>query len=606
MRVTNRSGKIPGMFRSARVYTRLIPALLPMLWLLSFGLGEAYGDSLCREVRVAITPDCFRPSLAAACNKRKTGSQLDLGPQIAMWVTDSSGQFVDTVMVTSLTGTRGIGNRPGRWDFRSAPRFPYGKRTNTLPVWAWSRGRVYDSVVMQDGKEDGLGFHESSSSPDPYYCRPMAINEVDVDAISCPTAVFNSAKGRFDSSKKTPYPPRNDLVSFTDRDCDVIYSKDGAACPKSSLAYAQVNDLDAVSRATPPYGRPYEVRRLLPSTVAKGQYFLHVEVSKEFDQNPSHKYPTYQDPQLPESGVETNIGQPSVVYRVPFAINESSQYASVVGAAGYGDWDGRTGTLHALDGTISTSPGSGEGRLLAFASPWTEAAAGQARVHVITAGCESQNDAGADSDSGAGVCQTVVPPSELRVQEVLATSAIIRFRHGAEGSSPLQEYEIRYVEGNKLDDAAFAQGIPAPVVAPAAPGTIAELELTGLKPQTTYMLGIRAKSTCGVTSGLTIVPVQTPQMVFKQLSGCFIATAAYGEPLVERIGALRWARDRAIEQSPLANEAVDAYYRASPALAAVLAESDAGRAAVRALLNPVVNLAEGLRTVFGAPAGSRN
>lgn len=156
------------------------------------GARSACANILCREVRVVVQPDCFRPNLAAQCNKRKTGSQLDLGPQIAIWVTDASGRFVDDVMVTALTGTRGIGNRPGRTDFRSAPRFPYGRRPYVLPVWAWARGKLYDSVAIQDGKEDGLGFHESVSSPDPYYCRPMGLNEVDVDAITCPTALTST------------------------------------------------------------------------------------------------------------------------------------------------------------------------------------------------------------------------------------------------------------------------------------------------------------------------------------------------------------------------------------------------------------------------------
>ena len=56
-------------------------------------------------------------------------------------------------------------------------------------------------------------------------------NADTVDAITCPTGVFNSSKGRLDSSEKTPYPPRSDLVDFIDRDCDVIWSQTGQQCP---------------------------------------------------------------------------------------------------------------------------------------------------------------------------------------------------------------------------------------------------------------------------------------------------------------------------------------------------------------------------------------
>ena len=60
-----------------------------------------------------------------------------------------------------------------------------------------------------------MGFHEQISSPDPYYCRPMGLAEVDVDAITCPTKVFNSAKGKLATDMPmVPYPPRNDLTSL--------------------------------------------------------------------------------------------------------------------------------------------------------------------------------------------------------------------------------------------------------------------------------------------------------------------------------------------------------------------------------------------------------
>ena len=595
-------GKMSGVRRDS-LYRSAIAIAALVFTVVEFDSRSALADTVCRELRVSLQPDCFRPSLQSNCNKRRSGSQLDLGPQLAVWVTDQDGKFVDTIMVTALTGTRGIGNRPGRWDFRSAPRFPYGRRSNVLPVWAWARGKLYSQVVMQDGKEDGLGFHESVSSPDPYYCRPMGLSEVDVDAITCPTAVFSSAKGRFDSSRNNPYPPRNDLFSFTDRDCDEPFSKAGSACAKSAMAFAMVNDLDAVSRATPSYGKPYEIRRRLPQSTGPGNFFLNVEINKEFDQNANHAYSTFQDPQLPESGIETNIGQPSVVFQIPFLVGETSQYFSTNTAKGYGDWDGHSGVLHPLDVTISSSPGSGLGRLLSFRSSWTEGEGVEARVHVMTSGCGAVDvfnpDGGQSGDGGQAGCSPVSAPTNLEPKAVRATSATLRFAQGGEGDNRVLEYEIRYVEGPNIDEASFSQGIPVGVVEPGTPGSSAEVLIWELKPSTRYTLGIRAKGSCGNSSQLESLSFETPAMVFQQLSGCFIATASFGSPLSDRISSLRWMRDVAVLNSPLANESVKAYYRSSPVFAAALATSSPARALVRVGLDPIVDLAEAIRSLAG-------
>ena len=144
--------------------------------------------------------------------------------------------FVDTLMVTNMVAARGIGNRPGLSNFVSSPKFPYGKRQMALPIWAYARGVLYPAVVFQDisvgggtnacSGEGRIGFHEACSSPDPFYCRPMAANEI-VDAITCPSPIFNSSKGRFDPGlSKSYYPPRNDLGSdpsgFISRDCNLV------------------------------------------------------------------------------------------------------------------------------------------------------------------------------------------------------------------------------------------------------------------------------------------------------------------------------------------------------------------------------------------------
>src|SRR5438045_5730198 len=123
------------------------------------------------RLRYAFQPDCLRKSPDAPCDGPKATMKLDFGPQIAVWVEKADGSgFVDTLMVTNATAVWGIGNRPGNWLFPSNWRFPYGKRTMDLPVWAHARGRTYGTLVMQDddganNKELWLGFHEAISSP---------------------------------------------------------------------------------------------------------------------------------------------------------------------------------------------------------------------------------------------------------------------------------------------------------------------------------------------------------------------------------------------------------------------------------------------------------
>ena len=220
------------------------------------GVARA-NEMRCTVLRYAFQPECFQPPCPSI--KRKLVDRLDLGPQIAVWVeTTDRSRFVDTLMVTNLTARRGVANRPGLANLPSGPKHPYGKRVMALPVWAWARGKLYPQVVMQDGHEEWMGFHESTSTPDPYYCRPMGVNEVDVDAISCPTKVFNSAKGRLAGELPlVPYPPRNDLMVFGDRDCDVPGTA-GPGCARSAERFKGLNDLDSVAAATPPFEQLFE------------------------------------------------------------------------------------------------------------------------------------------------------------------------------------------------------------------------------------------------------------------------------------------------------------------------------------------------------------
>lgn len=69
---------------------------------------------------------------------------------------------------------------------------------------------------------------------------------------------------------------------------------------------------------------------------------------------------------------------------------------------------------------------------------------------------------------------------------------------------------------------------------------------------------------------------------------CFIATAAYGTPMAAELDTLRSVRDSYLLDSAVGTALVDTYYRVSPAIADVVAQSPVLAAIVRMLLVPVV------------------
>ena len=586
----------------------------------------------CADLVYSFQPDCYQPNGDGKCGQ--TLAHLDLGPQIAVWIETADHTLVDTMMVTSLTATRGIGNRPGIWNFRSGPKFPYGKRWMSLPTWAYARGKLFDSAFMQDDRETWMGFHEAHSSRETYFCRPVTPNEINlaVDVVTCPSQNFNSAKGKLETTKSY-YPPRNDLTTFTNSDCDNVGGT-LTTCHVSAATYAALNDLDAVAAATPPYGAPYTRTWHIPPTLPAGDYNVVVEVNKEFDTNASHSHTAYEDPNLPQYGVDGNFGQPSVLYRVPVHIGSTTATEAVVSQiVGYSQWAGDApidGTILPRDQTISTTvPGSGEMRLLAFDGP-----GGNGRVHVALSRCpvcdggcpeagmppiddgsapETGSDGGvidAPVDAPAvevgpppGACTPLpAPPNEvssLAVTSIDATSATLTFVNADAAGNTVDGYEVRYRIGSFANDAEFEAADPGPFVQPGTPGAAAMLTVSNLKPGLTYVVGIRSLDACAQHSGIATVSFLTPAQKFTQLSGCFVATAAYGSALEPEVAALRRARDRLRAASPLFATAADLYYRSGPAAAAVVGESALAKGVARRVIGPFAGLAEALDAVAG-------
>jgi len=513
------------------------------------------------------------------------------GAQIAVWLEDTEGNFVQDVFVTQATGTLGIGNRPGRWDFLSSWRFPYGPRPGVLPVWAHARDVTYPKLVFHDDNPadaNSLGWHENSSSPEPYFCRPLTGVEhetISTDTLTCPSpAVFQSDKGRF-SEETSVYPPRADLVEF-EEDHDHADVR----------TFSDLNDLDSVTMATPAGYQPELATVVIPADVANaGPLVARIEVNIENDQNGRWAYDReddhYVDPRLSSFGIPY-LGQPSVVYDVTFDPADSGLVSTDM-YAGYGELDGTSGELYPPDDTISTEGGSGADRLQLFTLNEETF-----RFGVYSHGSDG---GGEGQDPGWGSCDAVTlpPMTDVDVDAVDFDRVRVHFTVPALDDAEISTVRLYYRQGDTpltADTLSSAiQQVPsdADCGEPLAPGVSTWCELDELFGSTNYQVGVRYEDRCANASDVSAMAITTPQQEFAVVEGfCFVATAAYGAPWENKVQALRWVRDRYLERSPLGQSVVDFYYYASPPAARLIARSEIARSMARQALEPVAALAE--------------
>jgi hypothetical protein len=492
-------------------------------------------------------------------------------PQLAAWIEDENQRFVDTIMVTRLIGSYGLGNRPGRPDLGTGYLWPYGKREAALPIWAHRRGVEYDRLVFQDCHERAIRYHNPISSNDPFYCRPTTPAEHGVDAVSCPTSSFASCKGMplrlIDRSAHqdceelldtlpltTYYPPRNDIA-----EARAGYDWEGV------LELASKNDLDAVSTATPPSNSIYHLAYRMPDSLAPGVYFIWVEANLEGDFNEHTEQDFFHDPVEPGYGVPF-LGQPSVVWRVKIEVGEHASSVSATDYFAYGTRDGSDGDLHDPDPTITTGvPGSGAERLLALPGDG-------ARLRV--------------SFDPSSSCETPAPIAELFLESSTDDSLSLSFS-SIEGAS---YYDVRYSNRPITDEATFESAIRAAVPPPDERGAV-HVKIDQLQPGTEYSVAARAFSSCGRGSELRLIQVGTTLRKGEAVDACFLATAAYGSKDQAAVVELRRFRDRVLLKSELGRDFVDTYYRYSPEVAEVVRESEQARAIVRAWLEPLAAFA---------------
>ena len=309
----------------------------------------------CRLVTYTLQPDCFRSNPAADC--AFDAAHPDFGPQIAVWVEDAAGGFVDTLMVTSAVAIHGIGNRPGVWDMRSGPRFPYGRRQMALPIWAHARGHLYDLVVMEDARDDRMTGHEDNSSPEPHFCRPMQAGEI-VDAITCPSGTFRSCKGKLDPAMpRSYYPPAGRPPRLRKRAL-----RDPAAVHRI-LRSRRLGPVRLPERRRRGCGRDAAVRaRRSPG---RGSFPTRLPTAttpcssrSRRSSTPTPRTSTRRSFRPDEAAAFNEYGlqrkHGRAVGAVPCSVfvGPGARRAAAIDIAGYGDWTGASGDVHAPDGTI--------------------------------------------------------------------------------------------------------------------------------------------------------------------------------------------------------------------------------------------------------------
>jgi hypothetical protein len=466
---------------------------------------------------------------------------------------------------------------------------------------------------MQDGNQDSFGFHESFSTTENFYCRPLEKSQI-VDALTCPTPFFNSDKGRFDpAGNRILYPPRHDVAASQCRVASQCGGQQGCNDSPDCLMLADLDDVAAISAATPnPYTQsPYVGMWMVPGTLPDGSYWVFLEVNKQYDQDAGQcpsgndrdcppfaptcdpsthfcaRHPSHYDQSLLAYGIGANFGQPSLVWAMPIQIDQAASHTSTTnGYVGYTDWDLPQGNLFAPDGTIADRPGTGAGRLAHVTD--TD---GTWQFKVISRPC------------GDCTMAPAPPPiADLDVKAIHGDDIRVSFTQVGFGATPVAGYQIRYTNAAQMSDDDFVTANPGPMVPPAAPGTKVSFDLTqhdGIQAQRQYTVGVRSLGDCMKASPLSTKTVTTPRQEFVTLSGCFIATAAFGSELEPEVVTLRRVRDRVLLRHALGKALVALYYGISPPLARAIAGEAALRASVRVLLRPEIALAQTLDRLLG-------
>jgi hypothetical protein len=602
-----------------------------------FFLGAALAALFGVGVRAAAQEDPVAPDVS-----RGSVLQLHFTPtrfaQIAVWLERADGTFEKTLLLTDAVARRGIGNRPGASQMNSGFHWPYGRRDGVLPVWGTRRAaapdaRPFRTVIFQNRISEGFATRNSNDfSFDDYFClsfQQQRSTRDELDAVSCATP-FSSDKGRFlteddlargyaepwlnpddGQSRMRPlsleslYPPRRDVMACTEGCYD-----HADVATYDAHAREVMPEIDVVARATlqgdvPAKGLVFE----LPTDLAPGDYRACLEINVEGDYSPAFNPDTIPSapppPANPPPGWDSWAtgygypyrGQPSVVYCVDFPLPVAAveRLGTDTPAGSSGTWDTDAadyGALVAADDLTDDPvmfPGSGADRLRADEDG--------SRFEVVVKpplSCADDAPPGPVADLAAGTY-----PDEQHAHQWVE----LRFR-AAEDDQGVQRYDVRVSTEPIVDEESFMRAEPAKsatleadelfVPTDSPEGEMIELEMGGLVSETHYYVGVRAVDECAGVGPIEVTEITTEERVFATVTPCFVATAAWGTPFADEIGALRRARDRYLLSHAPGRALVAAYHAVGPRFADAVRDRPALRAFARALLTPLVRLADSL------------
>jgi hypothetical protein len=370
-------------------------------------------------------------------------------------------------------------------------------------------------------------------------------------------------------------------------------------------------ELDAVTMATPVGDIAQQILYPIPAHWPAGLYRACLEINVEGDYNAAFNETTYPTPINPEEASQLlwdgyaidwgypYRGQPSVVYcadvRIDDDVEQNVQVTEPAGTAGTWDFDAPTfGALRPMNDMTDDpvgAPGSGADRLKLMAEGY--------RLNVIVrppSSCASNHPPSAVAD-----LELQQYPNERRAHEW----AQLSFR-AASDDEAVYRYEVRVSTDPIVDEQSFMAGVAAKqatvdaaellIPTTATEGELIQVDFGGLVAQTHYHVGVRAVDTCTATGPLRTAELTTPQRKFATVSPCFVATAAWGSPLLGEVGSLRRFRDRHLLTNELGRGLVDAYVTIGPVLADLIRPRHVLRALVRTGLSPFVSFARALDT----------
>jgi hypothetical protein len=284
------------------------------------------------------------------------------------------------------------------------------------------------------------------------------------------------------------------------------------------------------------------------------------------------------------------------VFSVGFTVGTSAtgQTTAPVGYASVDGLESDAAQMHTMDGSITDDPvnmpGSGADRLRmppgsAYRLKVEVRDQDFCRSHAPPASPTALTAAPVADPKHAhqwGHLHFIVPASDLAIAKYdvrIATAPIVV----DDGTS-----FIRGLPATSATAASEALMVPTDGVA----GAAVDVDFGGMTPSTHYFVGIRAVDVCNQAGPHAVAELRTTKVDYTKLSGCFVATAAWGSALAPQVSALRRARDRLRRESTIAAIATNLYYQSGPAAAEILSHSDVAKALARRLLAPIGVVAE--------------